>query len=77
MLPTFFLNGQTTTVTEEYNRIKENKLEAEAENIVQELQQRAEYNQAQKDERVSKSQRNKEKLKKRLGGSKDRKRKRY
>ena len=65
---TFFLNGQTTTVTaEEYNRIKENKFRGvEAENIVQELQQRAEYNQAQKDERVSKSQRNREKLDKRL-----------
>jgi hypothetical protein len=65
---TFFLNGQTKTVTaEEYNKIKENKFRGvEAENVLQELQQRGEYNQAQKDERVSKSQRNREKLDKRL-----------
>lgn len=65
---TFFLNGQTKTVTaEEYNKIKENKFRGvEAENVLQELQQRGEYNQAQKDERVSRSQRNREKLDKRL-----------
>jgi len=65
---TFFLNGQTKTVTaEEYNKIKENKFRGvEAENVLQELQQRGEYNQAQKDERVSRSKRNREKLDKRL-----------
>ena len=65
---TFFLNGQTKKVTaEEYNKIKENKFRGvEAENVLQELQQRGEYNQAQKDERVSRSKRNREKLDKRL-----------
>ena len=65
---TFFLDGQTKTVTaEEYNKIKESKFRGvEAESVLQELQQRGEYNQAQKDERVSRSQRNREKLDKRL-----------